>query len=227
MILRSNVAMPELTAEPSLLCLRPPVHQVFDASRYLDAAVTAHLAGRHRLAEELILAADMPEVREWTESLWGKASPYVRVRKGALIPPAMTKEDRVPARMPNAAIKYAIHLRDGFNCRYCGVPVIRVEVRKALLALYPKALRWGTTNLGQHAGFQALWAHYDHVLPHSRGGDNSLENTVLSCAPCNCAKMNYHLDQLNLADPRRRGVVPTSWDGLERLLPNAIVRVSS
>ena len=30
----------------------------------------------------------------------------------------------------------------------------------------------------------------DHVLPKSKGGDNSKENTVLSCIPCNYKKGN-------------------------------------
>jgi len=40
-------------------CLREPIHEIFDAARYLDAAVSAHLAGHFKLAEELIRLADM------------------------------------------------------------------------------------------------------------------------------------------------------------------------
>ncbi|GFM84817.1 hypothetical protein PSCICO_02160 [Pseudomonas cichorii] len=83
---------------------------------------------------------------------------------------------------------------------------------------YPDALPWGKTNAGQHAAFQALWAQYDHVLAHARGGDNSLENTVLTCAPCNFGKMNHTVEELNLIDPRKRDPVKSMWDGLERLL---------
>lgn len=118
-------------------------------------------------AEQLIRAADMPQVRQWTESLWGKNSPYVCKRNIPDAPPVLNKGLRIPVRMPNAAEKRLIHQRDGFLCR-CG--------------------------------------------------DNSLENTILTCAPCNFGKMNYTLEELGLVDPRGREGIHGGWDGLERLL---------
>lgn len=50
-------------------CLRPPIPEVFAAAKYLDAAVSAHMVGDSGLAEHLIRAANMDEVRAWTESL--------------------------------------------------------------------------------------------------------------------------------------------------------------
>jgi hypothetical protein len=41
---------------------------------------------------------------------------------------------------------------------------------------------WGSTNASQYAGFQALWAQYDHVLPDAYGSTNDLDNQVVSCA---------------------------------------------
>jgi hypothetical protein len=43
-------------------CLRDPIPEIFDAARYLDAAVSAHLTGKHALANELIRMADMPVI---------------------------------------------------------------------------------------------------------------------------------------------------------------------
>ncbi|GFM84818.1 hypothetical protein PSCICO_02170 [Pseudomonas cichorii] len=77
-----------VTDEMPRLCFRNPVPQVLDAARYLDAAVSAHLAKNTELAEYLIRAANMDEVREWTESLWGKASQYVKART---VPGSATK----------------------------------------------------------------------------------------------------------------------------------------
>ncbi|MCG8042457.1 MAG: hypothetical protein JAZ17_03525 [Candidatus Thiodiazotropha endolucinida] len=34
-------------------CFRDPIPEIFDAARYLDAAVSAHFAGKTDLAEEL------------------------------------------------------------------------------------------------------------------------------------------------------------------------------
>jgi 5-methylcytosine-specific restriction endonuclease McrA len=77
---------------------------------------------------------------------------------------------------------------------------------------------WGDRNAEQHAGLQAMWVQYDHVVPHARGGDNALTNLVVACAPCNCARMDYTLEEVGLLDPRTREPVRSSWDGLERLL---------
>lgn len=207
-------------------CLHPPVPEVLAAAKYLDAAVEAHLIGNFGLAESLIREADMDDVRKWTESLWGKASPYVKPRKLPNSPPVLAKNERVVERMASGLTLIDIHQRDGFHCRFCGVPVIRKEVRSFLCKRYPSALRWERTNLGQHAAFQAMWAQYDHVVAHARGGDNSIENTVLSCAPCNFAKMNFTLEELGLEDPRGRSPVRSSWDGLERVLPSLAIKLS-
>jgi hypothetical protein len=66
-----------------------------------------------------------------------------------------------------------------------------------------------------------MWAQYDHVVAHARGGDNSIENTIVTCAPCNFAKMNYTLDELGLSDPRTRHPFKSDWDGLERVLQSS------
>lgn len=206
-------------------CLRPPIAEVFAAAKYLDAAVSAHLIGNSELAEHLIRAADMDEVRAWTESLWGKASPYVKPRNLPHSPLVLAKTERISERMPNGAESLELHRRDGFHCRFCGVPVIRKAVRVYLGKLYPTALRWGRTNLTQHAAFQAMWAQYDHVLAHARGGDNSVKNTIVTCAPCNFAKMNYTVEELGLTDPRSRDPVLSDWDGLERILLSQAVQI--
>jgi hypothetical protein len=41
-------------------------------------------------------------------------------------------------------------------------------------ACYPNALTWGTKNTDQHAAFQAMWAQYDHIIPHGRDGTNDV-----------------------------------------------------
>ena len=120
--------------------------------------------------------------------------------------------------MPTAEQTAALHQQDGFHCRFCGIPVIRAEVRKAAVKLYPEQVTWGRTNASQHAGFQTLWAQYDHVVPHSCGGTNELGTLVVTCAGCNFGRMSYRLEELGLLDPRDFNPVQSSWDGLERLL---------
>ena len=67
------------------LCLREPIPEIAEAARHLDAAVSAHLTGQADLAESLIRLADMPVIREWTESLWGTTSPHIQYRVVAAI----------------------------------------------------------------------------------------------------------------------------------------------
>ncbi|MBA3882215.1 MAG: HNH endonuclease [Chthoniobacterales bacterium] len=118
--------------------------------------------------------------------------------------------------MPTPAEKNALFQRDGYHCRFCGIPVIRREVRDRIRKVYPDALRWAAKNAEQHATFQLMWATCDHVLPHSRGGTSDLDNTIIVCQPCNCARWHYTLDEVGLADPRLREPTRSSWDGLER-----------
>jgi len=197
-------------------CLRDPIPEIAEAAKHLNDAVSAHVNGRSDLAEKLIHRADMPAICEWTESLWGRSSPYVKFRVAANAPPSMSRKHRIRLRMPTTAEKKALLQRDGYHCRLCGMPVIRREIRERIRKVYPSALRWGRTNPTQHAAFQAMWTQYDHLLPHARGGDNSLDNIVITCAPCNFARMNYCLEEVGLIDPRTRQPVRSTWDGLER-----------
>jgi 5-methylcytosine-specific restriction endonuclease McrA len=201
-------------------CLRPPVPEIADAARYLDAAVSAHLSGRTVLAAELIRQADLKAVREWTESLWGPNGPWSwgRVEDVAAGPPIIPREQRIPARMPTKSEKQILLARDGHHCRFCGIPVIRTEVRQRMNRDYSAALPWGRTNREQHAAFQELWVQYDHLVPHARGGGNDLNNIVITCGPCNFGRMERTLEEVGLIDPRTRPPVRSSWDGLERYL---------
>jgi hypothetical protein len=203
--------------KPSQLrpCLSTPPPQVADAARYLDAAVTAHLYGNGRLADDLIRAADMPDIYRWTKPMWANSDVHL-VRSGNERVSSVSKELRAAVRMPTKAEKDLIHQRDGYNCRFCGMPVIRPEVRKRVLFAYPGSMRWGPKEAEQHAAFQAMWAQYDHVLPHALGGTNDLSNIVLACAACNFGRGGYSLQDVGVVDPRTRPIVPSSWDGLER-----------
>ena len=119
--------------------------------------------------------------------------------------------------MPTAAQKAVLHQRDGYHCRFCGIPVIRAEVRKRLMAAYPGALPWGPRAVTCHAGLQAMWAQYDHVVPFKRGGSSELDNLVVTCAPCNFGRWACTVDEVGLLDPGVRESVRSSWDGLERV----------
>ena len=213
-----------LNGQPTLpsvgrLCFRAAIPEIAVAAECLNAAISAHIAGDREQAASLISAANIPAIREWVESLWGEPSPYRQFRSVPDAPPILSRAQRLVLRMPNSTEKKLLLERDGFHCRFCGIPVIRAEIRNRLRKLYPDALPWPTdSNKHQHPAFQAMWVQYDHILPHARGGTNELENMLITCAPCNYARMYYTLEEVGLADPRFREPVRSSWDGLERLL---------
>ena len=201
---------------PLRTCLRDPIPEIMDAARYLDAAVSAHLAGKRTLADELIRAADMPVISEWSESLWGAGGPWTRALPVPNTAPYVAKADRVKVRMPTKSETHALLKRDGLHCRFCGIPLIRAEIRTLIHRTYPEAARWGSGNADQHTGLQAMWLQFDHLLPHARGGANDESNMLVTCAPCNCGRSNLTLDEVGLADPRLRAPICSTWDGLER-----------
>ena len=193
--------------------LSEPLAQLKDAARYLDAAVSAHLQHKPTIAEELFRLANMPEIRQWTKSIWANSEVHVRLRSSL---PTLAKELRAKERMPSLAEKARVHERDGYHCRFCGMPVVRSTTRKRIHQAYPQAVIWGAKEVQQHAAFQAMWAQYDHVVPHARGGSNDLGNVVLTCAPCNFGRAGYTLQEVAITDPRTRLPVQSQWDGLER-----------
>lgn len=197
-------------------CLKDPIPAIWDAAETLRAAVDAHLSGDKAEASRLFAAADMPEVRDWTESIWGKGwKTLVQPRSIPGAPPYLPKDQRLPVRMPDRAGEAAIVARDGYHCRFCGIPVIHRRVREKAKALYPEAVSWGSTNLSQHAAFQAMWMQFDHLVPHSRGGTNDLQNVLITCAPCNYGRFHYTIEELDLLNPLDREPVRSEWTGLE------------
>ena len=108
-------------------CLLDPIPELYEAARLLDEAVTAHLAGDYARADRLIRAADLPVITEWSESLWGPGGPFSRPLPVANPLPTLPREQRVQQRMPGIAVLRQLIERDGFHCRFCGIPVIRAR----------------------------------------------------------------------------------------------------
>ncbi|MFC5345219.1 HNH endonuclease [Brevundimonas staleyi] len=204
-------------------CLRDPPAEVVLACSLLSEAADFHVLGNSANAERLLRDADIKTLTAWTDSLWGSRKNHpeqvhfqrYRVVEGS--PAYLPKSARVAVRMPTSAEKSQVIERWGRHCVFCGIPLIRPEVRRAFAKWYPTAVSWGTETYGQHAAFQCMWMQFDHVIPHSRGGDNSLENIVVTCAGCNFGRMSWTLDELGLVDPRLETRRPSNWDGLERV----------
>lgn len=71
----------------------------------------------------------------------------------------------VPRRFRRQVTNTFLFARDGYRCQYCG------------------------RHRGQLRGREFLTR--DHVLPLSRGGENSWENVVTACSPCNNRKASH------------------------------------
>lgn len=213
-------AMSEFTIKAN--SIKEPIPHIFQACEFLSSAVEAHLHGNQAAADALFRQANIPEVWNWVNPAWVVVQPNVRVQKpdGDTHQVPMAERDTVRdvRKDPRAAkVRAAVLARDGYRCRYCGIPVVSADIRKIANKLYPDAVPWNEDPLEQHAAFQCLWLQYDHVVPHSHGGLSSEDNVVISCALCNFGKDKYTLRQLGLSDPRLRPPKPISWDGLESL----------
>lgn len=206
-------------------CFAVPIAEIFEAANLLDYAVSAHLRGDEKRAETLLKAADMPVIGEWLDPIW--TSPQRQLIGGTFpeMPPLVPKADRHRPRDATDVMKRELVARDGHHCRLCGIPLVRAAIRKLLTTQYPSAVRW-TDNKEklQHRGLQVMWLQYDHVVVHSRGGETSLDNLVVTCPACNYGRDRYMMCEVGLRDPRSHPRLPTwsgrqDWDGLERMLP--------
>lgn len=199
-----------------------PVPAVFRAAEALLEALELHSLGDTAGAEACLIRADDRAVWAYTEQAWGKGSAarygFIKV---ADPPPYLALSDRPKPRMPSVETRKAMIARDGHHCRFCGIPVIDPDIRRLLVRTYPKAVSWGSTNVAQHAAFQCMWLQFDHILPNSRGGDSTVENMVITCAPCNFGRMEATLEEARLCNPLCTPA-PVLWDrhaewnGLER-----------
>ena len=94
----------------------------------------------------------------------------------------------VPRRFRRQVTNTFLFARDDYHRQYCG------------------------RHRGQLKGRQFLTR--DHVLPISRGGDNSWENVVTSCSPCNNRKGNCEPREARmklLSEPREPNYVRLVW----------------
>jgi 5-methylcytosine-specific restriction endonuclease McrA len=95
---------------------------------------------------------------------------------------------QVPRRFRRQVTNTFLFARDSYSCQYCGRH--RSELR----------------------GRQFLTR--DHILPMSRGGDNSWKNVVTSCSPCNSRKGNRLPTEVGmrlLTEPREPDHVRLVW----------------
>lgn len=196
-------------------CFEPPPAETEAAVGLLDAAATLLIMGERSRAARMIELADMPVLFAYVERIWGAVD--LNIHRYRDVPAAPVRIKGAKERMPNARIKREIHCRDGWRCRFCGIRVVAPAALGIMQKTIPEVARSGPRNVDNHAAFLVIKAVVDHLLPHSRGGDNDPGNLVTTCGPCNYGRSYWTIEEVGLIDPRLRPPVVDDWDGLVRL----------
>lgn len=121
-----------------------------------------------------------------------------------------------PRRPVSKSTTTSILQRDHFTCRYCNGKTIFVPVMELLGVVYPEEFPFlGAGRRGRltHEAVIARSAAVDHVLPVAYGGDNSHNNLVTACNPCNSMKAELRLEFLGW---ELQPTADSNWDGLTR-----------
>lgn len=227
-------------------CLYEPIPELFHAAALLHKAAIAHAAGDAATARILIAQTDAnpsnvhSPIFDWSETLFygrslslgKKICPNLRasILNRVSDPKKPTGENPNSEKISDDLAKEVI-ARDGYFCRYCGIPVIDPKAQSLLRKAYPDELRWWSEkgkinhhpkNIHKHVAFQALDLDLDHIIPRSLGGPNTGRNLIVACAPCNTGKGSYTLAELRIRDPwERPTTVPIEfedWNGLTCVL---------
>lgn len=213
-------------------CLIEPPVEIFAALRDLEACADALLRQDAAVAAEFFNKADDDAVRRYTSiAQGGYPDPVVNKQLkvegakiwGASVLPPSGYEDRPKRaqREPHAHLEAAVIARDGYFCRYCGVPVIDKKICNAMLKHFSPTGEIPSSNASYNASLLAAKFVCDHIFPYQLGGENELANLVACCGTCNYGKGAYTLEQLQLADPLIARCPPPdgfeNWDGLTRL----------
>lgn len=192
-----------------------PIPELNLAAKLLDVAVDSLMLGKEKLAASQIAAADFPEIMDYTIQIVGPLSE--QVHRQTKLPKVLPKSERNFTRMPPAKIQEEIFNRDGWRCRFCGVKVISRKARKLLLEEFKIETHWSNKEFERHSALYSLAVSLDHVVPHSRGGSNKIENFVTACYCCQFGRGQWTLEESEILDPRDSTPVIDSWDGLSRL----------
>lgn len=183
----------------------------------LHRSIRRAAEGRVEESKRLLASIPSDEIRKWGVE-HGQLSG--RFRNRVLKVPAPDAAPATGTRTASPSLRARILARDGYRCRYCGVPVIPREVLVAFGGVVgQEAFGTGRANAERHGAALVSWAEVDHVLPYQRGGPTTEENLVTSCWACNYGKDRYTVEQLGIDDPRERPPEKTEWDGLWPLRP--------
>ena len=201
-----------------VLCERP-----FDLNlsfAQLKRAIESAISGELTLGLSRLEKTRHLEIREWFISTAQVA--------GARRHTALGEPDAEAPEVPKAAqdtprisvsLARKVLERDGYQCRYCNIPVIYTSEARRIRALFgAENFQMSKSNRVAHGTLRAFYNSFDHVVPLSRGGRTCLDNLVTACYPCNFGKDNFTLSQIRLESPFSRAPQKTDHDGFITLL---------
>jgi hypothetical protein len=198
-------------AEWSRLAPLPPPAWMWAHVQRLGDAIRAAAVDDRNKALSILRDVESDALRRWGKE-HGQVSGIIRSR---LTGSAAATVDVRPSRGISARLRAAIHRRDGYHCRYCGMPVIvRPAIQAFAAYVGDAAFNFGSTLESRHGAALLAVAQVDHVVPYNCGGTVDESNLVTACWSCNYGKDRFTLEQLNIDDPRSRAPVVSEWDGL-------------
>ena len=194
----------------------PPIPEFSEAANLLSLAADALLVDDLDTCADLLFKADLKPLREFSYLLAGPIKPEIHRQSRNPIFTPVPREGR--PRMPSASRAMEVFARDGFRCRFCESKVIVKDAHRIFARFLPDEARLGTTNDTNHFGLATLTATIDHLVPYSRGGDNSDSNLVTACGPCQYGRNRWTLEEVQILNPFDYPPIVDEWDGLTRLL---------
>ncbi|MBX3726106.1 MAG: HNH endonuclease [Xanthomonadales bacterium] len=194
----------------------PPIPEFSQAAELLSLAADALLVNDLESCGDLLVRADLKPLREFSYLLTGPINPEIHRQSHNPVLTLVPKEGR--PRMPSAARTMEVFARDGYRCRFCESKVIVKDAHRIFARFLPAEARLGDTNDANHFGLATLTATIDHLVPYSRGGDNSETNLVTACGPCQYGRNRWTLEEVGILNPFDYPPIIDKWDGLTRLL---------
>jgi len=192
-----------------------PIPQIEVAINYLAETADFLLARNPEEASNSLVKADIKEIAEFYQLVAGSTKHPIHWQHRQ--PKSIPLKDRVECRMPSLKLEEFIFNRDGWKCRFCATRVVSRRARKILIKLFPQETHWVTKEYDRHAALHCQAASLDHILPHSRGGNNSETNLVTACGPCQFGRNQWTIEEVGFFDPREYPPLMDEWDGLSRI----------
>jgi hypothetical protein len=157
------------------------------------------MSSKHKIIKDICLALSKGEENEAREIITCKY-PFAPKKK--------------KSRRYSDEQKLRVFKRDGFIDQYSGEKLVFPPVLRLLSILFPEEFpyhsHWKTTEC--HMAYWHLFPTIDHIVPVSRGGDDTEENWVCTSQLKNGVKANWLLEEIGweLKPPGRL----EEWDGL-------------